>query len=349
MELIYISLLIIIAIGISWLFYFYYLKPSSVKHTDVIYMDALNAILMADKRKAINLLSGIVKKDSEHINAYLQLGNLLRDDDPDRAIKIHQMLTVRQNLLKDQKIEILKSLSLDYDKIGEFLKARIEAEKILKIDKSNYWASSFLLDIAEKTEDWDYAEIKAKNLQKLKGPKNDINLAVYTLQKGIEQLRNNNIEESENLFRQAINDSPNYGLPYKYLGDINHLNRDLVKAVENWEKFIELSPKDNYKVFDNIETALFDLGRYSEVEKFYRKVLDGNPNDINAGQRLANVLNEKGENKAAIALIDQFIEQNEASISVMLMKLKLSLLTKTPAELGYYLDEILDKIKNENS
>ena len=169
------------------------------------------------------------------------------------------------------------------------------------------------------------------------------------LQKGIEQLRNNNIEESENLFRQAINDSPNYGLPYKYLGDINHLNRDLVKAVENWEKFIELSPKDNYKVFDNIETALFDLGRYSEVEKFYRKVLDGNPNDINAGQRLANVLNEKGENKAAIALIDQFIEQNEASISVMLMKLKLSLLTKTPAELGYYLDEILDKIKNENS
>ena len=155
------------------------------------------------------------------------------------------------------------------------------------------------------------------------------------------------IEEAENLFRKAINDSPNYGLPYKYLGDIKHLNRDLVKAVENWEKYMELSPSESHAVFDNIETALFDLGRYSEVEKFYRKVLNENPSDINAGLRLANVLNEKGENKSAIALIDQFIDQDELSISVMLMKLKLSLTSKTTAELSYYVDEILNKVKNE--
>ena len=312
-------------------------------------MDALNAMLLADKRKAIALLSNIVKKDSEHINAYLQLGNLLREDDPERAIKIHQMLTVRQNLQKDTKIEILKSLSLDYDEVGDLEKAKNEAEKVLKLDKFNIWASSFLLMIAEKTEDWASAELRAKNLQKLKNFDETINMSRYTMQKGIDFLRNNNLVEADALFRKAISDSPSYGLPYKYLGDIKHLNRDLVKAVENWGKYIDLSPKENYKVFDRIETALFDLGRYSEVEKFYRKILDANPNDINAGQRLANVLNEKGENKAAIALIDQFIEQNEASISVMLMKLKLSLLTKTPAELGYYLDEILDKIKNENS
>ena len=70
---------------------------------------------------------------------------------------------------------------------------------------------------------------------------------------------------------------------------------------------------------------------------------------INAGQRLANVLNEKGEHKAALVLVDQFIEQNKSSISLMLMKLKLSLITKTPAELGYYVDEILSKLKNENN
>ena len=110
---------------------------------------------------------------------------------------------------------------------------------------------------------------------------------------------------------------------------------------------MEFSPKEAYTVFDSIETALFDLGRYSEVEKFYRKVLDGNPNDINAGQRLANVLNEKGEHKAAIDLIEQFIDQNKSSVSVKLMKLKLSLLTKTPTELGHFVDEILNSIKND--
>ena len=50
-------------------------------------MEALNDMLYLTKKKAINLLSTSSKNDSEHINAYLQLGNLLRDEDPDRAIK----------------------------------------------------------------------------------------------------------------------------------------------------------------------------------------------------------------------------------------------------------------------
>ena len=138
-------------------------------------------------------------------------------------------------------------------------------------------------------------------------------------------------------------------MPYKYLGDIKHLNRDLVKAIEYWEKFMELSPKDSHIVFDSFETALFDLGRYSEVEKFYRKVLDNNSKDLNAGLRLANVLNEKGENKAALELIDSFVYEDNPSALVMLMKLKLSLSIKTPAELSHIIDKILSHVKIDNN
>jgi lipopolysaccharide biosynthesis regulator YciM len=347
LDLTYIIFAIIIAISLLWLSYFYF-KPSKGKHINNTYTEALNAMLLADKRKAISLLSNVVKKDSSHIDAYLQLGNLLRDEEPGRAIKIHQMLTVRPSVSKETKIEILKSLALDYEKTSELSKAKSEAEKIVEIEKANQWANSFLLSISEKMEDWDYAELKAKELQKIKGFNESINLSKYTLKKGLEYFKINNMTEAETLFRKAINESPNFGLPYRYLGDIMHLNRDLVKAVEYWEKYMDLEPIESANVFDRIETALFDLGRYSEVEKFYRKVLDKNSDDVNAGQRLANVLNEKGENKAAITLIDQFIEKENSSISVMLMKLKLSLLTKTPAELSYYVDEILDKIQKED-
>ena len=347
MDLTYIIFAIIIAISLLWLSYFYF-KPSKGKHINNTYTEALNAMLLADKRKAISLLSNVVKKDSSHIDAYLQLGNLLRDEEPGRAIKIHQMLTVRPSVSKETKIEILKSLALDYEKTSELSKAKSEAEKIVEIDKANQWANSFLLSISEKMEDWDYAELKAKELQKIKGFNESINLSKYTLKKGLEYFKINNMTEAETLFRKAINESPNFGLPYRYLGDIMHLNRDLVKAVEYWEKYMDLEPIESANVFDRIETALFDLGRYSEVENFYRKVLDKNSEDVNAGQRLANVLNEKGENKAAITLIDQFIEKENSSISVMLMKLKLSLLTKTPAELSYYVDEILDKVQKED-
>ena len=111
---------------------------------------------------------------------------------------------------------------------------------------------------------------------------------------------------------------------------------------------MDLSTGESHLVFDSIETALFDLGRYSEVEKFYKKVLENNPKDLNAGLRLANVLNEKGENKAAINLIDSFIKEENPSILVMLMKLKLSLSTKTPAELAHYIDKILKTLKSSN-
>ncbi len=348
MDSIYIVILVAVTFIIAILTYYQFKKPSIKKRTDTIYIDALNAMLLSDKRKAINLLSVLVKNDSEHVSAYLQLGNLLRHEDTDRAIKIHQMLTVRQKLDKETKIEIFKSLALDYKKIKDLQKSKFEAEKILELHKTNLWANEFLLSLAEETEDWDYAEKKATELEKIKSFKGEINLSKYTLQKGLLHLENNNFLEAEKLFRKAISESPEFAMPFKYLGDIKYENRDLVKAVELWEKYMELSPNDSHLVFDSIETALFDLGRYSEVEKFYRKVLNNNSKDLNAGLRLANVLNEKGENKAAIDLIDSFINEENPSILVMLMKLKLSLSTKTPAELGYFIDKILKILKTSN-
>ena len=348
MDFIYIVFLIAVTFIIAILTYFQFKKPSNKTRTDTLYMEALNAILLSDKRKAINLLSTLVKNDSEHVSAYLQLGNLLRNEDTDRAIKIHQMLTVRQKIDKETKIEIFKSLALDYKKNNDLLKSKIEAEKIFEFDKTNLWANEFLLSLAEETEDWDYAEKKAKDLKKIKGFDGDVNLSKYSLQKGVIHLKKNNLIEAERHFREVVNESPDLAMSYKYLGDIKYSKRDLVKAIEYWEKYMELSNDDSYLVFDSIETALFDLGRYSEVEKFYRKVLENNSKDLNAGLRLANVLNEKGENKAAINLIDSFIHEENPSVQVMLMKLKLSLSSKTPAELGHFIDEILKVIKSSN-
>jgi len=348
LDSVFIFILILVILIVPILVYYHFKKPLNKKRTDVIYMEALNAMLLSDKRKAINLLSSLVKNDSEHVNAYLQLGNLLRYEDTDRAIKIHQMLTVRQNLDDETKIEIFKSLALDYKEINDLQKCKIEAEKIFALDKSNLWANTFLLSLAEKTEDWDYAEKRAKDLKKIKGFDGEVNLSNYTLQKGVMFLGKGKMSEAEILFRKAISESPEFGMPYKYLGDIKYTSRDLVKAVEHWEKYMELSPDESHIVFDNIESALFDLGRYSEVEKFYRKVLKNNSKDLNAGLRLANVLNEKGENKAAINLIDSFINEDGPSLLVMLMKLKLSLSTKTPAELGHHIDKILKIVKSSN-
>ena len=95
-----------------------------------------------------------------------------------------------------------------------------------------------------------------------------------------------------------------------------------------------------------MESALFDLGRYSEVENFYRKVLEKDSMNVVGSLRLANVLNEKGEDKAAIKLIDGIINNGSASISILLMKLKLSLSIQTL--LNWVIKSILSLILEKN-
>ena len=346
MNQLYTIILVVIAItGISVWIYFKF-KPIQQKKTDSLYNDALNAMLSADKHKAISLLKDIVKQDSEHIDAYLQLGSILRAEDPQRALKIHQMLTVRPNLEQNIKIEIHKALSMDYEAIGDLQRSKKEAEQILIIDKQNQWALTFLLNIGEKTKDWDYAEDIAKRLQKVSGKYNDGDLTKYLVFKSKEKIENSEFEYAESLLNKAIKQAPDYGLPYKYLGDIRMEKRDLVKAIDLWEKFISLSPGESQKVFDNMESALFDLGRYSEVENFYRKVLKKDSMNVAGTLKLANVLNEKGEDQAAIKLIDSIINNGSDKISILLMKLKLSLLIQTPAELEHQIDEILIKLED---
>ena len=48
-----------------------------------------------------------------------------------------------RQIYKETKIEILKSLALDYEQINDLVKARAESEKILEIDKLNLWANLF--------------------------------------------------------------------------------------------------------------------------------------------------------------------------------------------------------------
>ena len=97
-------------------------------------------------------------------------------------------------------------------------------------------------------------------------------------------------------------------------------------------------------MFSKIESALFDLGRYSEVENFYRRILDENSSNIEAVAKLANVLEEKGEHQSAISLIEQSIDASSPSIHGLLMKLKLSLHGATPVELSHQIDHIIEQV-----
>ena len=348
MSIYYFYFFITIFVGIILYLYYFSIKSKTLPHIDALFTEALNSMVKGDSFKAIGILKQVVKQDSNHIRAYLQLGNILREKNPGQAIKIHQSLTVRPNLSQDIKLDIHRALANDYKKIGSDAKSMEEAKLILSIEKRNLWALRFLVQIAEKNKDWDEAALWTKHLKKISGNNNNDDEARFDVFRGIDCLNNGKIDEAKILFKKAIKYSPEYLPSYRYLGDTYEKIRDLSKALENWKIFAEKDIENGPKVYTKIESALFDLGRFSEVENFYNRILKIDSSNLEATIRLSNVLDEKGESGLALNLIDNIVKSRSSEIRGDLMRLKLSISTSTPIELGYQIDQILNKISKSN-
>ena len=340
MELFIILSILVTAFGTS-LFFYYKKKPLIKNNSNKLYTEALNMLVRGDSQNAIRLLRDVVKQDTNHLDAYLQLGDILREEgNSQNAIKIHQSLTVRPGLDDKLQIQIHKSLAKDYLSLNEISLAKKEAEMILNIDKKEFWATEFLLDLAEKSHDWAQA---AHLIKTLDSNNSDITrLARFKVYEGMGKFENNDRKGAEQCFNKAIEIAPNFGLPHLYLGNLFSENRNLVKALEHWEQYALLDLKNGSSIYSKIESALFDLGRFSEVEKFYQRALKNNPRNLDALAKIANVLEEKGERQKALDLVEDALTQHEDSIKLRLMKLKLSIQYASPPQLSQQIDKMID-------
>lgn len=323
--------------------YYQKFKKNKSPQTNAIFTEALNSMVRGEKSRTISLLKQVVKSDSGHVQAYLQLGNIIREENPEQAVKIHQSLTVRPNLKTDLLVDIHKSLAIDYETLGLNYKAKIEAEKILSIEKRNLWALTYLIKYSENEKEWDIAANLLKRYGSITGKNNNDSLAKLEVYKGLEKFKDGHFDACKIFFLKAIKLAPDYPESYKYLGNVYAKTRDLVKAIDCWESYALIDSKNGYEIYSKIESALFDLGRYSEVENFYKRVLENDKENFQAIISLANVLEEKGERVEAISLLDNFLIDKDSDVRTDLMKLKLLIPTSTPIELMQQIDSILEK------
>ena len=151
-------------------------------------------------------------------------------------------------------------------------------------------------------------------------------IAKFEILKGKDKYLKGQLREAEDIYLKIKKKYPDLELSDLYLGDLYEKTRALVKAVENWQIFTSKDPLNAAKVFSKIESSLFDLGRYSEVEKFYRKFIKQNPSNFEAVIRLVNILDEKGENSSALSLLESFDNIKNNDIRVDLIKLKFKII-----------------------
>ncbi|MCK4372694.1 MAG: hypothetical protein KAW61_06075, partial [candidate division Zixibacteria bacterium] len=118
-EYVLVFVVLMIASVTLYAIYERYFRPTSRTSSDQLYVEALQNLLDGRAETAFTKLRQVVAEDSANIDAYLRLGQILREHKrPDRALQVHKDLTLRGGLNRDQKQAILKQLTRDYAALG---------------------------------------------------------------------------------------------------------------------------------------------------------------------------------------------------------------------------------------
>ena len=305
--------LIVIAAGGA---YYYVQKRERVREQPITpYTEGLRALLEKDPVRALHKLRETVSADSSNVDAYLRLGTLFAEtNDLPKAIKIHRLLTFRADLTNVQKVEVYRALAEDYLKSADASHALEAVEHILMLAKKDRWALEKKLDLQVAQENWASAFETAEKLNQAGGNVAPRLMAVLKVQDGLRLCREKKERDGRIQFREAIHFDSAYVAPYLYWGDSYIREGRIEDAVKIWKRLVDVNPARSFVVFERIETYLFDLGRFEEVETVYRTVIRDNPQNVHAHAALSKFLEKRGDRGDAIGVLHEGLASNPESI-----------------------------------
>lgn len=310
----------------GWAIYYILFSSRKKEDTGKLYAEALERLLSGDKEGAFTRLKQIVTLDSNHIGAYIRLGDIQRENQkPMQAVKIHHSLTVRPRLSHSQQVEIHAALARDYFALKQWERAEEHAGRVLKLDKKNLWALEFLSSVSEERGKWDDALQHLESSEKLTGKKDSRRAAFYILMQGRKVEAGGDDAAAEKIYLQALESDPTLFEAYIRLAEISEKSERENQAVEHLMQCIANCTNIERAVFVKLEKLLFKLGRYSEVEQMYARILETQPGRFDAVLGLANILQAKGEFARALSLVEEVVARDDRAIHPRLLKVKIAL------------------------
>ncbi|MFQ5771131.1 MAG: tetratricopeptide repeat protein [bacterium] len=277
------------------------------------YAEGLNLLFSGKREQALKKLKDAVTKNSRNVDAYLKIGDILREmGQIERAINVHKYLTVRSGLKMKQQEDILHSLAKDYQAANEYDKALGVLNKVLEEDKSIVWAQEMKLRLFEQKEEWDNAFQVYKDFKKNRKDFKNGRLALYKVQKGLQFIEDGKDKDAQNCFRDAIKIDPNSPPAYIYLADIYKRENRKSEALKILKQFVEKVPSQSYLAFERIKELLYEGGVYGEIENLYFEIIDAQPNNLMARLALAENYEKKGELEKAINVCLEVLEKDPA-------------------------------------
>ena len=303
-QIILIIALVVVAAVFAY-YYFFRKEEEKQKERDV-YVQALKYLAENDSRRAIEKLKETVRLDTTNVDAYIKLGDLLREQGlVNNAIRIHKDLTLRGTLTQDEQKKIWFSLGKDYWKAGKLESAENYFTKLKSDTEYLPRVIPFLIMIYDKTGKYGQAYDLLKDSGLHKEEKYKHRMALYRTLQGMEKMESGEGKEARVLFKEALKLDPEFVAPYLYMGDSYIKEERQEDAVRVWTDYCQKYPNRSYVLFSRLEKALYEQGYFNKIEELYENILKRDADNVHALIALSQILRKKGEYEAALNLLKE--------------------------------------------
>jgi len=273
------------------------------------YYAGLRALLRGDQEIAFQYFKQAVTEDTQNIDAYLRIGDLLRDrGQAKQALSIHLDLAERGGLDREESQAVRRALAEDYLALGSVDEA-LKLLQLLSEDREEAgWAYRRLHHVHLQRQDFEAAFKVREKLAKfglVRDPKVE---ALYLSMAGLKASDRGEHRRGRVFLRDALKLDPTCVAALYYLGEFYARDSRPEDAVRAWKNYLEQAPDMAGLVFGQLEKVLFDMGQYAEIAGIYQQVLAADPVNTDALLGLARFAEKKGDDQGAVEYLGRIIE-----------------------------------------
>lgn len=317
-------------------------KKDRGKTSQDAYVAALRLMIDGQPDEALRSLQAAVKGGKAPTDAYIRLGNLLRErGDASRAAQIHQSLTVKDNLARDEKVELFLSLAEDYAALGKSDKSVKTLESAVK--SLGIRDPRVFVKIAKHYHvvgDSEKAYEALKEARKHDGI-TDRELALYLNTAAERLIDKRDFKEAKKVLQRALKHDPDCAPALLLLGDVDQKMDDMDDAMEKWRRAAVLSSQLAETALKKLEKVLFEKGRFGDIEDVYNDVRSVRGGDEAASVAIAGFYEKQGRGEDAIRLLEEYLSVFPDSVRARLVLTSLYARYRDPDTLQQLLDEAI--------
>lgn len=332
-----------IAVGLLWCRGKASRRPNTRREISSIhFILGLDFLASQQIDRAISELTIAARENTDAIEIYMILGNLLREKGQiERAIQIHQSILHRPSLSGNERAHALLCLGMDFKRAGFRNRAIDTFKEVVGLEPDNAYALTNLIKIYEAEQDWEKALETQEHLLRVTGEIDTTLKAFLYDQIGLAALRANAGARARRAFEDAIRASPRVAAPYLHYGDLLESQGELEPAEAKWLELTRDQPRFAHLTFDRLRRVRQKLGRIEDMTELYQTVIDRDDNDWRAHLALAHSKRERGEPDEAFRLLMAAVHTNPHALTVHLEVWRSLVAESTPpGRVRTYLDEV---------